>query len=87
MKFSELQRVQRANGLTVTSADERIAKLKSDLATAEQDSQQKQARIERLEKSVKELRELLSVVQEHTPKYYFVHARIRETLKNTEDLA
>ena len=30
--------------------------LESDLATAEQDSRQKQARIERLEKAVKELR-------------------------------
>jgi len=34
MKFSELQRMQRANGLTVTSADERISKLESCIANA-----------------------------------------------------
>jgi uncharacterized protein YlxW (UPF0749 family) len=38
---------------------ERTIQLESDLATAEQDSRQKQARIERLEKAVKELREAL----------------------------
>lgn len=47
-----------------------IAKLESDLATAEQDSRQKQARIERLEKTVKEWRDrctnLLDFI-EHAP--------------------
>lgn len=49
---------------------ERIAQLESDLATAEQDSRQKQARIERLEAAVKEWRDrctkLLAFI-EHAP--------------------
>lgn len=46
-------------------AMERIAQLESDLATAEQDSRQKQARIERLEKAVKELRDALAWMVEN----------------------
>ena len=49
---------------------EKVAQLQSDLATAEQDSRQKQARIERLEKAVKEWRDrctnLLDFI-EHAP--------------------
>ena len=64
-------------------AMERIAKLESDLATAEQDSRQKQARIERLEKAVKELRNALRIAaHEATPDTY---AQAMLTLKNTED--
>ena len=49
---------------------EQTIQLESDLATAEQDSRQKQARIERLEKAVKEWRDrctkLLAFI-EHAP--------------------
>lgn len=41
---------------------ERIERLESDLATAEQDSRQKQARIERLEHAPELLDELMSII-------------------------
>lgn len=43
----------------------RIAQLESDLATAEQDSRQKQARIERLEKIVSAAQNLVKVKGSH----------------------
>ena len=41
---------------------EQVKQLESDLATAEQDSRQKQARIERLEAAVNALRDVVSEV-------------------------
>jgi hypothetical protein len=56
--------------LALDHANETIEQLESDLATAEQDSRQKQALIERLEKAVKEWRDrctnLLDFI-EHAP--------------------
>ena len=70
-------------------AMERIEQLESDLATAEQDSRQKQARIERLEGMVKELREALEVaVRQNDYDMLMTGDELRscaETLKNTED--
>lgn len=70
-------------------AMERIAQLESDLATAEQDSRQKQARIERLEKAVKELRVALAWMIERLDEGGDLQGRClktaREALKSTED--
>jgi chromosome segregation ATPase len=70
-------------------AMERIAQLESDLATAEQDSRQKQARIERLEGMVKELREALEVaVRQNDYDMLMTGDELcscAEILKNTED--
>ena len=70
-------------------AMERIEQLESDLATAEQDSRQKQARIERLEGMVKELREALEVaVRQNDYDMLMTGDELRscaEILKNTED--
>ena len=56
--------------LNPTTVANQLERLESDLATAEQDSRQKQARIERLEKAVKEWRDrctkLLAFI-EHAP--------------------
>lgn len=80
-------------------ADERaayICSLESDLATAEQDSRQKQARIDRLEKAVKELREALTELEEaarcvQTGEWSrqsidLDRRNARTALKNTEDI-
>lgn len=68
---------------------EKVKQLESDLATAEQDSRQKQARIARLEAAVKELREktercltLLNAVWHDKD---FVKSQLSQALKNTED--
>ena len=70
-------------------ATERITQLESDLATAEQDSRQKQARIERLEAAVKELREALKVaVRQNDYDMLMTGDELRscaKALKNTED--
>ena len=72
-------------------AMERVAKLESDLATAEQDSRQKQARIERLEAAVKELRGALAWMVDRLDEGEYAQGRCfetaREALKNTEDFA
>jgi len=68
---------------------ERTIQLESDLATAEQDSRQKQARIERLEKAVKELREGLEILAGYRQCANNLLSNIdvaREVLKNTEDV-
>lgn len=73
-------------------ADERaayICSLESDLATAEQDSRQKQARIERLEKAVKELREGLKIIAGYRQCADNLLSNLdiaRATLKSTEDI-
>lgn len=69
-------------------AMERIEQLQSDLATAEQDSRQKQARIERLEKAVKELREGLEIIAGYRQCADSLLSNLdvaREALKSTED--
>ena len=67
---------------------ERTMQLESDLATAEQDSRQKQARIERLEKAVKKLRAALAWMVERSDEGGYLQGRCletaREALKNTE---
>ncbi len=50
------------NQTTVVKQLETLWGYESDLATAEQDSRQKQARIERLEKAVKDLRVVIAEV-------------------------
>lgn len=67
-------------------AMERIAQLESDLAIAEQDSRQKQARIERLEAAVKELSETLSSIADYVPGKVMQAALAIQALKNTEDV-
>ena len=47
------------NDIAVWMADFAFERLQSDLATAEQDSRQKQARIERLEQGIQDLRDAL----------------------------
>lgn len=68
---------------------EKVERLESDLATAEQDSRQKQARIERLENAVRELREALRKVlcthDYHTDDGMEASDQASFTLKNTED--
>lgn len=71
--------------LNPTTAVNQLERLESDLATAEQDSRQKQARIERLERAVKELREAIKAEL-----IWFEDADpaangMRKALKNTED--
>ena len=67
---------------------EQTIQLESDLATAEQDSRQKQARIERLEKVVKELRAGLEVIAGYRQCADNLLSNTDlaiATLKNTED--
>ena len=75
--------------LNPTTVVNQLERLESDLATAEQDSRQKQARIERLEGMVKELREALEVaVRQNDYDMLMTGDELRscaETLKNTED--
>ena len=70
----------------VAMAYHRCAEFASDLATAEQDSRQKQARIERLEAAVKELWEALSKTSGFVPKYYYAYEAAIKVLKNTENI-
>ena len=77
---------------------EKVKQLESDLATAEQDSRQKQARIARLEAAVKDLRVVIAEVHawavcaaiagpedmyENFPRIVEIGERV---LKNTEDV-
>lgn len=73
------------NDIAVWMADFASAQLESDLDTAEQDSRQKQARIERLEKAVKELREALSLFVNYERQYDWMDRQAKDALKNTED--
>lgn len=83
------------NQTTVVKQLETLWGYESDLATAEQDSRQKQARIERLEKAVKELRDALAELEEAArcvQAGYWAKESIdlerrkaRIALKNTED--
>lgn len=85
------------NQTTVVKQLETLWGYESDLATAEQDSSQKQARIERLEKAVKDLRVVIAEVHawavcaaiagpedmyENFPRIVEIGERV---LKNTED--
>ena len=49
MKFSELQRLQRMEGITVLSADERIEQLEARLRTITKERDALRAKIERME--------------------------------------
>ena len=50
MKFSELQRLQRMEGITVLSADERIEQLEARLRTITKERDALRAKIEEMEK-------------------------------------
>ena len=50
MKFSELQRLQRMEGITVLSADERIEQLEARLHTVTKERDDLQAKIAEMEK-------------------------------------
>ena len=75
--------------LNPTTVVNQLERLESDLATAEQDSRQKQARIERLEVAVKELRAGLEVIAGYRQCADNLLSNLdvaREALKNTEDV-
>ena len=76
--------------LNPTTVAKQIEQLESDLATAEQDSRQKQARIERLEGVVKELREALEIaVRQNDYDMLMTGDELRtcaKALKNAENL-
>ncbi len=72
------------NDIAVWMADFAFERLESDLATSEQDSRQKQARIDRLEKAVRELREACSLIFWSNDSGWQADMA-QQALKNTED--
>lgn len=70
--------------LNPTTVANQLERLESDLATAEQDSRQKQARIERLESVVQSLRQALREILVYEQSFHTEY--VDAVLAATEDI-